>query len=474
MGGIMYRRCVCFLPQLTILLFATKKILCSLAFSQDFPHASFYDEIRILLAMRFVICIDPMTRFLFQKFLPQIPPNIASASAVNLFLNKQVIEPRDFGPFIDALSAVEAKLVETDQFYKIIVFRKYVGVQGVLRGMLNVLQEQGHEVFIVAADASYQQKLQELISPKGPLDDVRAIASLNMDENEEFNNFILKTYKIPVNPLTFSIFLSKWVKNFTFAPHAPRAFYLPEGTRSADYIGRIQALARENGIEYLFLKDEFGFNSGAAVPYYIAPINTLEKYCNLFYEKSRGVTNLGGLLLEEFLARDNTIDIYKSHYFGAIIPREYIHYHVDLNAYQDGAPYEKIIGRMSEEPADVPQKVIDIMNPVIARFYPYCFASVDCIVPDGNPRIIDLNSMAGSLGYVQQLRQSDDGNPFQFFNNHVVAAQNLTLYSQQIAYRTRILALYDKIRAIGPSFIAGKRVISLKDHSEQAVADFLT
>jgi hypothetical protein len=424
--------------------------------------------------MRFVVCIDPMTRFLFQKFLPHIPSNIASSNQVKLFLNNQVVEPRDFGPFIDALTTVETKLVETDQFYKIIVFRKYVGIQGVLRGLLNVLQEQGHDVFVVSSDASYQQKLQQLIPPNGLLDDVRFIASLNMDENEEFNNFVLKTYKIPVNPLTFSIFLSKWVKNFTFAPHTPRAFYLPEGTRAEDYIGHIQALAREHSIEYLFLKDEFGFNSGAAVPYYIAPINVLEKYCKMFYEKSRGVTNLGGLLLEEFLAKDNTIDIYKSHYFGAIIPQEYIHYHVDLNTFQDGAPYEKVIAHMSEEPAIVPQKVIDIMNPVIQRFYPYCFASVDCIIPDGNPRIIDLNSMAGSLGYVQQLRHADDGNPFQFFIDHVMAAQNTALYPEQTAYRTQILALYDRIRAVGPSFIAGKRVISLKDQSEQVVSDFLS
>lgn len=423
--------------------------------------------------MRFVICIDPMTRFLFQKFMPHIPPNIATSNPVKLFLNKQIIEPRDFGPFIDALTAVEAKLVETDQFYKIIVFRKYVGIQGVLRGLLNILQEQGHEVFIVSSDASYQQKLHQLIPPKGPLDDVRCIASLNMDENEEFNNFVLKTYKLPVNPLTFSIFLSKWVKNFTFAPYAPRAFYLPEGTRTGDYIGRIQALAQEHGIEYLFLKDEFGFNSGAAVPYYIAPINALEKYCNLFYEKSRGVTNLGGLLLEEFLAKDNTIDIYKSHYFGAIIPQEYIHYHVDLNAYQEGAPYEKVIGHMSEEPADVPKNVIDIINPVIQRFYPYCFASVDCIIPDGNPRIIDLNSMAGSLGYVQQLRHADDGNPFDFFIKNIISANNTTLYPQQAAYRTRILATYDRIRDMGPSFIAGNRLLSLKGDLEREVQSFV-
>ncbi len=424
--------------------------------------------------MRFVICIDPMTRFLFQKFLPQVPPNIASSSAVKSFLGKKVLEPRDFGPFIDALSAVETKLVETDQFYKIIVFRKYVGIEGVLRGLLNVLQEQGHDTFIVSSDAAYQQRLQQLIPPKGPLEDVRYIASLNMDENEEFNNFVLKTYKIPVYPLTHSIFLSKWVKNFTFAPHAPRAFYLPEGTRALDYIDRIQSLAQEHDIKYLFIKDEFGFNSGAAVPYYISPIDTLEKFCNLFYEKARGVTNLGGLLLEEFLAKDNTIDIYKSHYFGAIIPEEYIHYHVDLNAYQEGAPYEKVITRMSEEPADLPQNVINIMNPVIQRFYPHCFASVDCIITEGIPRIIDLNSMAGSLGYVQQLRHSDRGNPFAYFLEQVTKKDNNTMYGDQLTHQKRILPMYDCIRDVGPSFIAGNRLISLRGDAERDVQPFVS
>lgn len=248
---------------------------------------------------------------------------------------------------------------------------------------------------------------------------------------------------------------------------------MPEGTRTRDYIPIIQEIAREQGIEYLFLKDEFGFNSGAAVPYYIAPVNALEKFCALFYEKSRGVTNLGGLLLEEFLARDNCIDIYKSHYFGSIIPSEYIHYHVDLHAYRDGAPYEKVIARMSEEPAVVPQKVIDIMNPVIQQFYPYCFASVDCIIPDDNPRIIDLNSMAGSLGYVQQLRGEDRGNPFTFFLEKVLLTDNRRIFDQQIAYRTRILTIYDRVRDLGPSFVTGKWWFSLKDRSEREVSEFL-
>ncbi len=424
--------------------------------------------------MQFVVCIDPMIRFLLQKALPLLHSEVTTSSAIKRFLNDQVLEPPDLCPFIDALTAVQDNLVAANQFYKIITYRKYVGIRGVLRGLFTILQEQGHEVFVVLSGTPFQQKILELIPPAGKMDDVWFIAPLNMDENEDFNNFILKTYKLPVYPLTHAIFLSKWVKNFTFAPYTPRAFYLPEGTRASDYLPAIQKIARDHHIEYLFLKDEFGFNSGAAVPYYIAPIDALEKYCNLFYEKSRGVANLGGLLMEEFLARDNMIDIYKSHYFGAIIPREYIHYHVDLNAYQGGAPYEKVIGRMSEEPANVPQSVIDIMNPIIQRFYPYCFASVDCIIQDNTPRIIDLNSMAGSLGYVQQLRREDSGNPFAYFLERILGRENEKSYTEQIAYRKRILPMYDHIREVGPSFIAGKRLISLKDHSEQGITEFLT
>jgi len=412
-----------------------------------------------------------MLKFLLHRSLIGELSEYADSHPVQQFLNNEKLEPADVGQFVDALTAVEIQLVEADQFYNIIPFRKYVGIPGVVQGLLNILQDGGHEVFIVSSDAPYQQQLQDLVNPRENLDNVRCIASLNMDENEDFNNFILKTYQLPVYPLTFAILLSKWVKNFTFAPHAPQTFYIPEGENISSYINEIKALAREHGIKYLFLKDEFGFNSGAAVPYFIAPVDDVDTYCQLFYEKSRGVANLGGLVLEEFLAQQGGIDIYKSHYFGEIIPGECIHYHVDLNPFEGGAPYEQVIAGISEEPAEFPTGMVDLMNPVIERFYPYCFASVDCILSDGTPKIIDLNSMAGSLGYVQQLRNENRGNPFEFFLEHVEKSDNYAAYAAQKEYRANILAMYDSIRKVGPSFISGERLVSLDSGAERVVEE---
>src|SRR4030042_3412734 len=101
------------------------------------PSVTILEEWKMSRAMRFVVCLDPMVRFLFQKSLPLLPATIASSVPVKRFLTNQVLEPADLRQLIEALTAVQMKLVEADQFYKIIVFRKYVGVPGLLRGFSN-------------------------------------------------------------------------------------------------------------------------------------------------------------------------------------------------------------------------------------------------------------------------------------------------------------------------------------------------
>jgi hypothetical protein len=423
--------------------------------------------------VKYLVLCGPMVQFLIKKFQMKLPPNLALGNVLKLFFSGIILNPTDSGEFISILSKIQQALNQTDMLYKKAVLRKYVGNGETLKGLLNFLKEASEDLYIYNYIPDELYKIKDSLLSQFPdgltSQEIKIIAPLNLDVNDEIYTFFHKKHNIPVYPLTYNKFASKWVKNIVFSPLSPTAFYFPEDTNALDYLELIVKIMAQEGIGHVFLKDEYDFNSGAAVPYYISNSDCLKEYLTTFYKKARGVSNLGGLVMEEFLGKESTIDIYKSHFFNTIIPGEHLHYTVSLKDIPGGAPYEPLISKVKEQTLSAeehPSTLYEGISSKLSIYFPYVFSSIDYIFQNQIPKVIDLNSIAGSLGYVQEVEQNELHNPFIHFIEQIKHRNNGKEYENQIKYIENINSLYEKVHSLGPCFIKGEKIIQLKDNNE--------
>lgn len=271
--------------------------------------------------MKFLIISSPIIKFLINKYISNLSSKAQSDDVVRKYIAQDIILPTEVPAFIAILKELQAYLLSNNFFNRIVAIRKMVGNGVKWKGLLNLLVEQGHEVYVYLFEPGLFGTINEQFQKvfKGQTADLRIITPLNLDETEEIDNFFQNQLKIPVYPLIYNFLTSKWLINFTFAPYAPRTFYFPDTCMASDYITKIQEIAKKENITTLMLKDEYDFDLRSVLPYSVVPTSKLDQFSHQFYDKAKGICNLGGLIMKELLTINNIINIYKAHIYVHVI-----------------------------------------------------------------------------------------------------------------------------------------------------------
>jgi hypothetical protein len=252
-----------------------------------------------------------------------------------------------------------------------------------------------------------------------------------------------------------------------FYPHVPKMVFIPQDSFSLIKGYDFDSFFQENNVERVIIKDEFGFHTGQTIPYKILPPGQINEEILRYREKAGVVEDVGGLIIEEFLAEEVS-EVFKCHIFGEIIPQEILKYKVTLTGLEgilkSFSPNEQqLLNNVETTIGTLNQNIIDLLNPHIQRYLPYAFSSVDFLIKSKKPVIIDVNSKAGSLGEIQERQQSDDHNPFNFFYRRCLSDPS-DEYLKQVDYINKITAINNKIRLLDGIFTA----------TEAAAVDLLT
>lgn len=393
---------------------------------------------------------------------------------VKKFNAQEILLPEEASNFVTVLSNLQNYLISNNLVYRIDPIRKLIGDGLRWTGLLNILLSQQDEIFIYLYEPSSFKNFDEQVQKafENEYSDIKIIAPLNLDENDEIYSYIHDNLKLPIYPFLHNNLTSKWLLNFTFSPYIPRTFYFPSETNALDYIEKIQKIAQSEDIKYFILKDEYDFDITPSVPYAITPLDKLDYYCTLYYERSKGISNIGGLLIQEFLESHNQIELYKSHFYMHVIPNGDLHYRTAIKPYEEGAFLNSIVDSTIEAPINIPKQIIDILNTSIAQYYPYLLSSIDYFMNNSHLLVIDINSIARSLNNDKDLEKLPVDDLLRSFLNNIVTDENEDSLNKQIEYQRTILQLYQEVRNLGPGFISGDRLIKLNDESEHSVSKF--
>jgi hypothetical protein len=342
------------------------------------------------------------------------------------------------------------------------------------KGLLNILLEQKQEIYLFSYELgslkNFLNLFQETI--KGDTSDLRVIAPLGLDDVQEIYMLFHNELKLPVYPLVNNIVTSKWLINFTFAPHTPRTFYFPENTNALNYIDKIFQIAKRENIAYFILKDEYDLDLRDIIPYSVTPLEKLEHYLAFFYEKSRGISNVGGLVMEEFLSSNDTISLSKYLFYEENI-LECISNKIKLKPFKNGDFFNAILESSTEANKNNTLPCSTIFNPIIKNFYRYILSSLDFIIYNKNINVIDLNGVASTLNYLQKKDYLNIDNFFKQFITGIISEKNEDSILKQKQYILKLSKLYYNIRKLGPSFTSGERYISLEDLSEKNIKEII-
>jgi hypothetical protein len=328
-----------------------------------------------------------------------------------------------------------------DYLERRIFFRKFTG-EGDLTGILDYIP-------LNSTVIEYNQ-----IDKIGDNEDSFILGPMNMDELTFFYKKILNQ-KFSIYPLTHQLLASKFYRNIMFYPHVPKMVFIPQDSFSLIKDYDFDSFFQENNVERVIIKDEFGFHTGQTIPYKILPPGTINKEILRYKEKAGVVEDIGGLIIEEFLAEEVS-EVFKCHIFGEIIPKEILKYKVSLAGLEgilkSFIPNEpQLLSNVETTIGTLNQEIIDLLNPHIERYLPYSFSSVDFLIKSKKPIIIDVNSKAGSLGEIQEIKQSDDHNPFSFFYKRCLNTPS-DEYLKQVDYLNKITSINNKIRLLDGIF----------------------
>jgi hypothetical protein len=425
--------------------------------------------------VRFLVLISPIIKFLIIKYQSNIALQGVESEILMRFKAAEILSPQECRAFIQIITSIRKHLIDNNIIYQREALKKLVGDGSSWKGFLNLLVDQGHAVFTCPYEPGMMQKLSSVIQKmgNGDLSDIRIIMPLNLDENEEIYTFFHKELNLPIYPLMCNDATSKWLKNFTFAPLAPRSFYFPEGTNAGEFAGKISELATKHGIEHVILKDEYDFDIRPILPYAVVPVSKMDQACRVFYDKVKGIPNYGGLVLEEFLVTGDTVDIFTMHIFGKIIPASIITDKVRLKPYKDGGLFDSFVQDVMQKVTDIVPPGMDKLDLVVSRYYSYLFSSIEFILHKNVPRVIDVNSVSNSMKFEKPVSGLNPDSFFKVFIDRVVSLSNSEENERQTVYHDTIKRIYARVRQFGPAFFDGEKVTSLVDGVTKDVKDFL-
>jgi hypothetical protein len=425
--------------------------------------------------MRFIVLISPIIKFLINKYQSNISLQGVESDILTKFKASELLNPSECRTFIQIITNIRKYLTDNNIQYQRDSLKKLVGDGKEWRGFLNILLETKDDIYFCPYDPGSVQNFSNIDKKigNGDLADVRVIMPLNLDESEEIYAFFHQQLKIPVYPIICNDATSKWLKNLTFAPFAPRAFYFPEGTCTSDYNAKILDIASRMKITHFILKDEYDFDLRPILPYYVVPASKLDQACRVFYEKVKGIPNYGGLVLEEFLATGDAIDIVTTHIFNKAIRVSHIMEKVKLKPFKEGGLYDSFIQDVTKQATDTVPVNLDAIDSIVAKFYPYLFSSMEYILFKGVPRVIDMNSVSNTLKMEKPIPNLKPDMIFKEFIDRVVLLKNSDELEKQIRYRVEIRFIYENLKKFGPAFFTGDKLISLIDGAEKDVKEFL-
>lgn len=428
--------------------------------------------------MRFIVLISPIFKFLINKYQSNISLHGVESDVLLKFKAAEMLSPSECRTFIHILTSIRQYLTDNNIQYQRDSLKKMIGDGLEWSGFLNIMVETKHDIYFCPYEPGSLQNLSNIEKKIGnsDLSDVRVIVSLNLDESEEIYSFFHQQLKLPVYPAICNNATSKWLKNITFAPFAPRAFYFPEGTCAADYNDKIIDLARRAGISRLIMKDEYDFDLRPILPYAVMPADRLDQACRVFYEKVKGIPNYGGIVLEEFLATGDAIEIVTLNVFNKIIRASCIVEKVKLKKFMDGGIYDTFIQENTMTATNVVpmnQDIIAAIDAIVARYYPFLLSGLEFVMYKGTPRIIDVNSVSNTLKMEKPIANLKPDQIFKEFVDRIVKMNNVEELEKQIEYFASINRVYDNLRKFGPAFFTGEKIVSLIDGTEKELKEFL-
>nr|MDO8111681.1 hypothetical protein [Candidatus Sigynarchaeota archaeon] len=193
----------------------------------------------------------------------------------------------------------------------------------------------------------------------------------------------------------------------------------------------------------------------------------------LFYEKIKGISHYGGLVMEEFLATGNAIDLFKTYMFNVMMRSQHILDHILLKPYVEGGIFETFLDKVQTQVTENVQVNYEKFDAVVNKYYPYIFSTIEYITLNNMARVIDVNSVANSLKFEPVLEKQTPDFFFKNFIARVLELKNQEELPKQIAYHEAIKNTYKKVQDFGPAFIDGEKIISLKNGMEFNVKDIL-
>jgi hypothetical protein len=418
---------------------------------------------------------SPVIRFLVTKYSANLSAQSQTLDVVRKINGQEVLEPNDLKPFIQVLNEIQTYLIANNLTSRIQGIRKMVGDGQKWKGFLNILLEQQHEVYICFYEPGVIQNKREQFAKIIGEDssNVRILGSLNLDDVEEIYSLFNNQFKLPVYPYMTAHFTSKWMLMFTFSPNIPRVFYFPDGIKTSQYIEKIQSICKAEQLNRFILKDEFDVDFKSVIPYPVIPLSQLEQYSKMYYEKSQGICNIGGLLLQEFITENNIINLYRCHIFGEFIQSGVLKMKFSIKPTQEGELFEKLTEKIEEQATEITPSVSEFFKPSIERYYPYLFSSMEYITQGTTLNVIDINSVTNSFGFTNIPANFNPDNLFRFYIAKVIGFKNEELLLKQKQYTQKMNNFHKEIEKLGPCFINGDKLIRLEDMTELSVKKFL-
>lgn len=399
-----------------------------------------------------------------------------AASILQKFKEGSILNPSESRQFANILNSIKNVLTSANVESRILPLKIYIGTGTSWKGVLNLLFESGHEVYLYGytpeTAKNMVQEIQQIMS--NDVECLRLLAPLNLYDNRELANFIHTHLNVPIYPLNYNIITSKWMLHLLFAPHIPKTFFFPEDTKAIHFIEKIKEIANKEKISWFFLKDEYDSDYSGLVPYIITPIEQFEKYLQSFYEKIEGISNVGGLLIEEFLSTNGIINVYKGYFFNELYLRPFVHIKTILNGPKEGCLFKSAVSGIKEEISEIPKDQYNKFNPILNQYYPYLFSSFDYILSNDTPKIIDINSSANIWDFIFKNSKIDLNQMFLKFISKIIQLPNKEGLAGQQQNWALLQHLYTQILKLGPCFISGEKILCLQDDREFLIKDFLT
>ncbi len=285
----------------------------------------------------------------------------------------------------------------------------------------------------------------------GDADDL-VILPLNMDDTIGTVKNLLSLDKVAL-PVTHPVLNSKRARASLFPGMVPFYIHVPECSIDQVASHDFREHFESRGITHVMIKDDQGYHSGNVIPYVITPVKNVNERVKEFARKTSRVVDVGGIVVDEFIG-GTVQDVFKVHVFGGTIPGELLEYRVVLSGLDgkfktyDGTPCLLTSVHPSVCPGVPPPSIDDAAR----RAMPFAFSSIDYVIRDGMPVIVDVNSKAGSLGEVQDM--GGGGNPFSYFVDKAKRLAKtdgtIEMLRAHVASIERLAAVVDGMSGITP------------------------